>query len=129
MMPYDTHNIVIHADISPAGEHMQRFNAPTIVVVGIVTVGDQLQKRYIVLHRRNDPLTIVAETHRRNDALQYPIIFGDGPHGYNFNFTMINPVSGEEPNKKCSVTNYYSYRLMIQDNEGKHILKCRQLFH
>ncbi|CAK9806562.1 hypothetical protein ANTPLA_LOCUS4936 [Anthophora plagiata] len=42
---------------------------------------------------------------------------------------MINPVSGEETNKKCIAMNYYSYRLMIRENEDNHILKCRQLFH
>ncbi|CAK9817730.1 hypothetical protein ANTPLA_LOCUS9439 [Anthophora plagiata] len=42
---------------------------------------------------------------------------------------MINPVSGKETNKKCSAMNYYSYRLMILENEDNHILKCRQLFH
>ncbi|VDK69134.1 unnamed protein product [Onchocerca ochengi] len=45
-----------------------------------------------------------------------------------FNVKMINPV-GEEENKKCNAMNYYSYRLMIRENEDNHILKCRQLFH
>ena len=57
MMPSDTHKIVIHADKTPAGEHVRRFNAPTIDEVAIVIVGDQFQSRDIVLHRRNDQLT------------------------------------------------------------------------
>ncbi|XP_034945931.1 uncharacterized protein [Chelonus insularis] len=44
--------------------------------------------------------------HRRNDQLQR-----------------------SETNKKVSSMNYYSYRLMIQENEDNHILKCRRLYH
>ena len=42
---------------------------------------------------------------------------------------MINPTTGGETDKKCSAMNYYSYRLMIRENEDNHILRCRQLFH
>ncbi|XP_013793874.1 uncharacterized protein LOC106477901 [Limulus polyphemus] len=104
MMPSDTHKIVIHK--TPAGEYVRRFNAPTIDEVVIVIVGDQFQ-----------PRDKVAETHRCYDALQYPIIFWDGADGYHFNVKMINPVSGEETNMICSAMNYYSYRLMIRENE------------
>ncbi|XP_075211190.1 uncharacterized protein LOC142318500 [Lycorma delicatula] len=62
MMPSDTHKIVIYADKTPAGEHVRRYNAPTIDEVAIVIVGDQFQPRDIVLHRRNDRLINVAET-------------------------------------------------------------------
>jgi hypothetical protein len=92
-------------------------------------VSDHFQPRDIVLHWRNDQLTKVAETRRYYDALQYPIIFWDGGDEYHFNVKMINPVSGEETNMKCSAMNYYSYRLMIRENEDNHILKRRQVFH
>ncbi|VEN49979.1 unnamed protein product [Callosobruchus maculatus] len=42
---------------------------------------------------------------------------------------MINPITGAETNKKVSSMNYYSYRLMVRENEENHILKCRRLFH
>ncbi|XP_050056168.1 uncharacterized protein LOC126549825 [Aphis gossypii] len=42
---------------------------------------------------------------------------------------MINPIAGSETNKKVSSMNYYSYRLMIRENEDNHILKCRRLYH
>ncbi|GFY73494.1 helitron_like_N domain-containing protein [Trichonephila inaurata madagascariensis] len=74
-MPSETHKIVIHADKTPVGEHVRRYNAPTINEVAIVMVGDQFQPRDIVLHQRNDLLINVGETHRCYDALQYPIIF------------------------------------------------------
>jgi hypothetical protein len=70
MMTSDTHKIVIHADKAPAGEHVRRFNAPTMDKVAVVIVGDQFEPRDIVLHRRNDQLTKVVETHRCYNALQ-----------------------------------------------------------
>jgi hypothetical protein len=96
MMPTDTHKVVIHADKQPAGEHARRFNARTKDEVAIVIVGDQFQPRDIVLRKRNDRLTNIPETHRRYDALQYPIMFWDGANGYHFNIRMINPVTDEE---------------------------------
>lgn len=42
---------------------------------------------------------------------------------------LFDFISGEETNKKVSAMNYYSYRLMIRQNEENQILKCRQLFH
>jgi hypothetical protein len=96
LMPSDTHKIVIRADKTPTGEHVRRFNVPTIDDVAILMVGDQFQRRDIVLHRRNETLTKVFETHRCYDALQYPLIFWDGSDGYHFNVKMINAETGEE---------------------------------
>ncbi|GBP77376.1 hypothetical protein EVAR_40030_1, partial [Eumeta japonica] len=50
--------------------------APTIDEVAIVVVGRNLESRDIVLHRRNDQLQRIKETHRSMMQLQYPIIFG-----------------------------------------------------
>ncbi|XP_050064729.1 uncharacterized protein LOC126553629 [Aphis gossypii] len=129
LMPSDNHKIVIRADKTPAGQHTRRFNAPTIDEVAIVVVGENLESRDIVLRRRNDQLQRIKETHRSYDALQYPIIFWQGGDGYDFSIKMINPIAGSETNKKVSSMNYYSYRLMIRENEDNHILKCRRLYH
>ncbi len=40
-----------------------------------------------------------------------------------------NLFTGSETNKKVSSMNYYSYHLMIRENEDNHILKCRRLYH
>ena len=50
LMPTDTHKIVISADKTPPGQHMRRYNAPTINKVAIVMVGDQFLPRAIILH-------------------------------------------------------------------------------
>lgn len=94
-MPSDNHKIVIRADKTPAGEHARRFNAPTIDDVAIVIVGEEFQSRDIVLHRRNNQLQRVSETHRSYDALQYPILFWQGQDGYHLNIKIINPLTGE----------------------------------
>ncbi|GBP75982.1 hypothetical protein EVAR_32233_1 [Eumeta japonica] len=82
-MPSDNHKIVIKADKTPTGQHIRRFNAPTIDEVAIVIVGENVENRDIVLHRRNNQLQRVSETHRSNDALQYPILFWQGEDGLN----------------------------------------------
>lgn len=94
-MPSDNHKIVIRADKAPAGQHAGRFNAPTIDEVAIVIVGENLDNRVIVLHRRNNQLQRVSETHRSYEALQYPILFWQGEDGYHFSMKMINPVTGK----------------------------------
>lgn len=94
-MPSDNHKIVIRADKAPAGQHAGRFNAPTIDEVAIVVVGENLENRDIVLHRRNDQLQRVSETHRSYDVLQYPILFWQGEDGYHFSMKMINPVTNK----------------------------------
>lgn len=95
-MPSDNHKIVIRADKTPVGEHARRFNAPTMNDVAIVIVGDQFQNRDIVLHRRNEQLMRVSETHRSYDALQYPILFWKGDDGYHLNIKMIHPITGKQ---------------------------------
>lgn len=109
-MPSDDYKIVIRADKTPVGQHSRRFNAPTISEVAIVIVGDQFESRDIVLHRRNNQLKRVSETHRSYDALQYPILFWQGEDGYHFNIKMINPANGKHGilkivyTSKCTTT-------------------------
>jgi len=57
-MPSDNYKIVIRADKTPAGQYARRFNAPTIDEDAIVVVGENLESRDIVLHRRNDRLHV-----------------------------------------------------------------------
>lgn len=63
-MPSDEYAIVIRADKTPPGQHVRRFNAPTMDDVAIVIVGDEFNSRDIVLRRRNMQLQRVSETHR-----------------------------------------------------------------
>ena len=54
--------------------------------------------------------------------------FCDGADGYHFNIKLMNPATNKEMNKKCSAMHYYSYRLMIRQDEDNFILKYRQWF-
>ncbi|XP_062541344.1 uncharacterized protein LOC134209376 [Armigeres subalbatus] len=128
-MPSDNHKIVIHADKTPVGEHARRFNAPTVDDIAIIIVGENLPSRDIVLHRRDDQLKRISETHRSYDALQYPLLFWQGDDGYHFTIPMIDPSTGTETNKKVSSMNYYAYRMMVRENDPNHIQKYRKLFH
>ena len=71
----------------------------------------------------------IAETRRCYDALQYPIIFWDEADGYHFNNKLQDPSTNKKTGKKFSARHYYSYRLMIRQDENNYILKCRQLSH
>lgn len=96
-MPSNEYQIVIRADKTPSGEHKGRFNAPTIDEVAIVMVGDEFNKRDIVVQKRDSNLQRVSETHRSYDALQYPILFWQGEDGYHFQIMQIN--NGPNPKK------------------------------
>ena len=89
--------------------------------MAIFMVGDQFLDRDIILYRRNNQLTRIAETHRCYDALEYPIIFWDGADDYHFNIKLVNPATNKEMDKKCSAMNYYGYRIIIRHNEDNHI--------
>jgi hypothetical protein len=128
-LPTDEYKVVIRADKRPAGEHERRFNAPQISEVAIVMVGDQFERRDIIIHRRGEALQRISETHRSYDALQYPLMLWRGEDGYHFNIMQINSATGKPTNKKVSAMDFYAYRIMIREMQTNHILNFRQLFH
>ncbi|KAL4082434.1 hypothetical protein QTP88_029901 [Uroleucon formosanum] len=128
-MPSDTHKFVIRADCTPTGEHVRRFNAPTVNDVAAIIVGDPTKSRDIVVQRRSNIMHRVNETHRLYDALQYPIIYWQGQDGYDITLKMVDPITGVSTNNKnLSAMNYYAYRMMIRTHEENIILKCGRLF-
>lgn len=104
-MPADEYRVVIRADKAPANEHAGRFNAPTFNEVAIVMVGQEFERRDIIIRRRDASIHRIAETHRSYDALQYPLIFCRGEDGYHFNIKQIDPYSHEPTNKKVCLFN------------------------
>ncbi|EPB66767.1 hypothetical protein ANCCEY_14141 [Ancylostoma ceylanicum] len=126
-MPTDEYKVVIRADKRPTGEHERRFNAPTVNEV--VIVGEDCDRRDIIIQKRNDSLQRISETHRSYDALQYPVIFWEGEDGYHFNLKQTDPRTGSSTSKKISAKDFYASRIMIRDTESNHLLKCRQLLH
>lgn len=66
-----------------------------LMMLSLSFLGENLDSRDIVLHRRNSQQQRVSETHRSYDALQCPIIFWQGEDDYHFSIKMINPLTGE----------------------------------
>ncbi|KIH48241.1 hypothetical protein ANCDUO_21693, partial [Ancylostoma duodenale] len=127
-MPTDEYRVVIRGDKRPRGEHERRSNAPAVNEVAVVMVGEQHERRDIVIQRRSEVLQRISETHRSYDALQYPLMFWEGEDGYHFNIMRIDPSTGCSLNKKVSAMDFYAYRIMIRATSLNHILNCRQLF-
>lgn len=61
---------MIRADRKPTTEHRGRYNAPTTSEVALVIVGQEIEKRDIILHSRDTKLTRIGETHRAYDSFQ-----------------------------------------------------------
>ncbi|PAA84583.1 hypothetical protein BOX15_Mlig017082g4 [Macrostomum lignano] len=120
--------VVIHATKTPAGQHERRFNAPVVDDVAIQIVGQQFEKRDIVLELRSSQLTRISEMHRGYDALQYPLIFWEGEDGYHFDIRQTDIRTGNpSATKKVSAMDFYAYRLMVREGSFNCILRCRKL--
>ena len=128
-MDLPEHRIVIRPDKAPTMEHPRRFNAPLTDEVAVLIVGQQFNKRDIVLQKRNDQLQRVAETHRSYDALQYPLLFCRGEDGYNFELREVEPRTDLPTNKKVSAMDFYASRIMMRTNNFNHLLRTKNLFH
>ncbi|GIY48886.1 helitron_like_N domain-containing protein [Caerostris extrusa] len=73
--------VVIKADKVPSGEQAGRYNAPTINEVAVVTIGE---RRDVPIHRRDNKVHTIQDSHCSYDALQYALIFREGEDGYHF---------------------------------------------
>lgn len=110
--------VVIHSDRVPADTHRGRCNAPTTNEVALVMIGQQFDKRDIVLHSRGGFLKQISEIHRSYDALQYPLMFPYGEDGYKINLMLSNPIDHNPlPGKHLTSAMFYAYRIMIRDND------------
>src|SRR5258705_4613880 len=64
MMPTDDYKLVIRADKTPTRQHERHYNAPTVNEMAIVIVGNDFNRRDVILHKRNTHLQRLSETHR-----------------------------------------------------------------
>jgi hypothetical protein len=127
-MNNDDMQVVIRADKKPADAHSRVFNAPVVNEVAFTIAGDSFERREIVLTKRSNQLTRIADTHRSYDTLQYPIMFPRGEDGYFICFNQKIPNTNAFSDKMISCMQFYAYRIMKRDISN-HILNCRQLFH
>ncbi|CAF4020810.1 unnamed protein product [Rotaria magnacalcarata] len=129
-MPTDQYKVLIRADMKSAGEHARRFNEPVTNEVVVVIVGNDFEKRDILLEKKNGRLERVSETHGSYDALQYPLIFWKNEDDYHFFIEQTDPTTGMAvTSKKVSAMSFYAYRIIVRTAAVNHILQCRRLFH
>lgn len=121
--------VVIDANRKPHGEHRGRYNDPTTDEVAVLIVGQEFDKRDIVLHSRNSTLQRISETHRAYDALQYPIMFCRGEDGYCINIPQCDPINQNSLKKTVSAVDFYSYRIMDREEDNSYILLFRNLLN
>ena len=60
-MPTDEYAIIIRADETPVGQHAGCFNAPTSNEVAVITVGDHVHGRDILIQCRHGDLHRISE--------------------------------------------------------------------
>ena len=124
----DNFRIVIHANRTPSGQHVGRYNPPATNEVAVLMVGELGVPRDIVLQARSHQLQNINDTHPSYDALQYPLILWKGEDGYNYDKDMqLDPDTGRSTDRKVSANDFYAYRLMYRENEFNHLLRCQRL--
>ncbi|UYV62945.1 hypothetical protein LAZ67_2002573 [Cordylochernes scorpioides] len=128
-LPSDAYRVVVNADRTPPGQHPRRYNAPTANEVAVVLAGNQFGSRDIVLHKRDNLLQHVSDTHRFYDALQYPLIFWKGQEGYSFHIPQIDPNTRQPLSSKASSMDFYGYFIMVRRHSPNVIVQFGQLFH
>lgn len=125
----ESFQVVIHAEKAPARAHAGRFNAPACGEVALVIVGQQFEKRDIILQSHDNKLHRISELHRSYDALQYPLMFCRGEDGYSIDLPLRHPITKHPlQDKTVSAACYYAYRIMIRSNENNEIHQYHSLF-
>ncbi|GFX50911.1 ATP-dependent DNA helicase [Trichonephila clavipes] len=102
-------------DVLPRGG---RFTTSQTKEAAVVIVGQEFEKRDIVLSCRSGTLMRINETHRAYDALQYPLMFFRGEDGYQINIPKRHETTKIPLSKTVSASEFYSYRIMERYGEG-----------
>ncbi len=106
---------MVHANRRPLNEHERRYNAPTANEIAPIVIGsdaDHIHRNDIVLRRRgvlnasgNETLQRISVSHKKYDALGYPLLFSDGRDGWHIWLQCYKP--GSNTLKKVSPMMYY----------------------
>ena len=123
----EDYKVIIKADKTPVGEHERRFNAAVMSEVAILIVGQEFEKRDIIMEKRNNSLLRIRETYRTYDS-QYPLIFWEGQDGYTLQ--IPHPITGAHIlGKIVSSMDFYAYHFMLRKDGYNTIQRCKNLFH
>jgi len=85
--------------------------------VAVLMVGQECERRDIIIRSRDDKLQRISEIHPSYDALQYPLILHHGTDGYNIYIQEFDPVKKVFTKKKVSAMDFYRYRMMIRPDQ------------
>ncbi|XP_060858512.1 uncharacterized protein LOC132935889 [Metopolophium dirhodum] len=121
--------VVIHADRKSANGHKGCYNAATCNEVALVIVGQQFEKRDIIIQSHDNRLQRISELHRSYDALQYPLMFCYGEDGYSIDISQKDATTKLITDKTVSAANFYSYKIMVRKEQDNHLLRYGPLFN
>ncbi|XP_076960654.1 uncharacterized protein LOC143637083 [Bidens hawaiensis] len=108
------------------------FNLPTASEVAALIVGDigdAMDKRDIIVNSRSGGLRRISELHPSYTPLQFPLIYPFGEDGYKVDIAHRNvDTSSTAARKKCTMREFFAYRLQDRPNQFSLPLNGRRLF-
>ncbi|GBP29213.1 hypothetical protein EVAR_20575_1 [Eumeta japonica] len=90
-MPSDTHKFVIRADCTPTGEHVRRFNAPTVNDVAAILLAIQLNHETLSFKKQYHASCKRDTSFVR--CVTISIIYWQGQDGYDITLKMVDPIT------------------------------------
>ncbi|XP_076889973.1 uncharacterized protein LOC143540899 [Bidens hawaiensis] len=108
------------------------YNLPTASEVAALIVGDigdVLDNRDIIVNSRSGGLRRISELHPSYTPLQFPLLFPFGENGYKIDIPHRNvDPSSTAARKKCTMREFFAYRLQDRPNQFSLPLNGRRLF-
>ena len=113
--------LVINANVRPAGEHVRRYNSGLTEIS--VLVDEEPGPRDIVVHLRDGGLQTIADTHRSHDALHFVLLFPYGTDGWHLGLTH-----SMDETKRLTAMKFYSFHLQQRYTNCDAVLRGGRLF-
>ncbi|XP_028782636.1 uncharacterized protein LOC114738734 [Neltuma alba] len=113
-------------------EHDGRtFNLPSASEVAALVVGDvdmAFNVRDVIVEQLSGSIQHISELHPAYLPLQYPILFPFGEDGYRHDIEhREDTLSSTKKKKRLSMREYFTFRLMVRENEASALLHARRL--
>ncbi|KAK9060084.1 hypothetical protein SSX86_020788 [Deinandra increscens subsp. villosa] len=111
----------------------RKYNLPTASEVAALIIGDfedNIEPRDIVVRTKAGPLQRINELHPSYLALQYPLLFPFGEDCYHVDILHRDVILDQSNprNKKCTMREYFCYRIQDRVSRFSLILNSRRLF-
>ncbi|KAK9074064.1 hypothetical protein SSX86_006661 [Deinandra increscens subsp. villosa] len=111
----------------------RQYNLPSVSEVAALIIGDfdtNLENRDIVVKTKSGHLKRICELHPSYLALQYPLLFPYGEDCYRIDILHRDVILDEsnQRNKKCTMREWFCYRIQDRINGFSLILNSRRLF-